>query len=87
MAMALLRGSRDENKRTEISTHETIKECFSDIHQIIRDEHFESYYYRYAYMKETDTLEIDYGSWSDFFFVKGCKDAPDFLEYLPGGKE
>lgn len=57
-----------ENKDTKVISHPRNKlELWRDIHKVLEDMGFKTYYQR-LYM-ENDKLKIDFGSHTEFFYV------------------
>ena len=66
MKIYLLKG----NQKTFLTQKDTYKECCEFIQQKLKEYHAVSYYSRLQ-MIEDDAVMIDFGSWSDFFIIKG----------------
>ena len=63
----------DTTKMECIGEYASIEECERKIHSYIKENNFESYYFRVT--KQDDSFVwYDYGSWTKFFAIKKSQD-------------
>ena len=71
--MKLYHGRYDDRELLgEFSTQEEIDKCMKEYLDNIN---FKSYYYRVTFIRDAKEIEIDYGSWSKFFWIKEVEGA------------
>ena len=69
-------------EETLLDNKKTFKECMKYILNKINEYKYVSYYNRFQMIKD-DVVMIDFGSWSDFFLIKGIT----FNEIMKAQKE
>lgn len=71
--MNLYHGRYDDKELLgEFSTQEEVDKCMKEYLDSIN---FKSYYYRVTFIRDTKEIEIDYGSWSKFFWITEVEGA------------
>ena len=71
--MYLVLFENGKREQREIGKSESLNGAFKIIHSFLNEKNYKAYYTRYWEI-ETNVLQVDVGSWSEYFYIKKVKE-------------